>query len=474
MPIHKTFVACLLAGVACGPAAAADLSNAGGAIPAWFASEIVVAPAPAGTLFGTSASPATRLNWTIGHDFSLGEVRHVRVACDDTIRFNPATTVSLQPANGSVGAINGLGGNVLTFSITSGGAPAVRAADVLTISGDHRITSNAAPIACSVALYDQPSQAQAGGSTGLIPSTKFEGPYLAFAPSYELLASPSIHTADVDASPAFGQFVPGGGNTTLNQAFVGQANGTGVSFRLRAPSASQVWTFGVDGQPITLASLLAPATAIVARGDFGLIANANNTFNGSAMTRTALAGIFPTRLDQGSARYPVGSTAFQNDALYLINTERHPMSVSEYYLDLEPVSAQPGVYAPLPITGIYAGRIARNGTALQAPLVQVPSGWISRLVLTNTGGIERDYRISVQGEAGNDISTANLTGKVPAFGTVVVEDLSTVLTGFSGKSRATLNVTINGPDRQIQGLYQTANPVSGSLSNYVLVRPGTN
>ena len=30
------------------------------------------------------------------------------------------------------------------------------------------------------------------------------------------------------------------------------------------------------------------------------------------------------------------------------------------------------------------------------------------------------------------------------------------------------------PNNQIQGLYQIVNPVAGSLSNHVMVRPGTN
>ena len=49
-----------------------------------------------------------------------------------------------------------------------------------------------------------------------------------------------------------------------------------------------------------------------------------------------------------------------------------------------------------------------------------------------------------------------------------------MLTGFTGAPRATLNVTVAGPTKQIQGLYQIVNPDSGSISNHVMVRPGTN
>jgi hypothetical protein len=117
--------------------------------------------------------------------------------------------------------------------------------------------------------------------------------------------------------------------------------------------------------------------------------------------------------------------------------------------------------------------ITRNGTELQAPLAQVPANYLSRMVLTNTGSQDRPYEIAVFGETGNVISTANLTGTVPAGGTKVV-DLTSVLTGFTAAPRATLNVTIAGPNGQIQGLYQIVNPDSGTISNHVMVRPGLN
>jgi hypothetical protein len=125
---------------------------------------------------------------------------------------------------------------------------------------------------------------------------------------------------------------------------------------------------------------------------------------------------------------------------------------------------------------IAVGEIIRNGTQLQAPLAQVPGGWISRIVLTNTGSLPRDFEISVFGETGTTISTdaAEMVGQVPANGTEVIE-VPDFLTGFAGGlPRATVNVTVAGPNNQIQGLYQIVNPTSGSISNHVMVRPGTN
>ena len=54
---------------------------------------------------------------------------------------------------------------------------------------------------------------------------------------------------------------------------------------------------------------------------------------------------------------------------------------AEYTATLKAVAAQPTVYAVSDKSTSLA-RIVRDGTQLQAPLVQVPGGWISRLVLT--------------------------------------------------------------------------------------------
>ncbi|WP_054658948.1 hypothetical protein [Stenotrophomonas pictorum] len=114
----------------------------------------------------------------------------------------------------------------------------------------------------------------------------------------------------------------------------------------------------------------------------------------------------------------------------------------------------------------------RNGTVLQAPLAQIPSGWISRLVLTNTSGLARPYSITLMNvENETAVTPGTLTGTIPANGTKVIDDLKTV---FTGNNRATIVVNVAGPDKSIQGLYQIVNPTSGSISNHALIRPGTN
>ena len=471
---NKSLALVVLAAVSAADATAADLSS-NPAAPAYFAKEIIASAVAPRTL-ATSASPATRLNWGIGYSFSVGEVRHGRVACTDNLVFDTGTTVASSDAgSASIGAINGLGTSVLTFSLTStSAANLINASDVLSVSGDHAVTGTDTDVICSVALYDQPSQAQAGGSMGLIEGTAFSGTYLVFVPSYGLVATPTANTANVEAAPPFGSFIPAV-NASLGHVYIGWDGTAGITYGLRDPDGTgpQGAPFNVDGDEIGLSELLGADTVITVRGDFGPTASAGSTpFDLAARARTWLV-VPASALRSDSATYPVGNVPFADQYLQLHRRSGNTIHPSEYTATLQVASAQPGVYAVGGIAGVYLGRIVRNGTELQVPLAQVPQTWVSRLVLTNTGGTAHPYVIAVLGEAGNTIGTDRLTGTVPANGITVV-DLGDVLKSFTGAPRATLNVTLSAPNHQVQGLYQIVNPDKGSISNHVLVRPGSN
>ncbi|KRG42086.1 hypothetical protein ARC78_10445 [Stenotrophomonas pictorum JCM 9942] len=145
---------------------------------------------------------------------------------------------------------------------------------------------------------------------------------------------------------------------------------------------------------------------------------------------------------------------------------------AEFKASVKAVSAAPTTYRVTDIAAKAVGSFVRNGTVLQAPLAQIPSGWISRLVLTNTSGLARPYSITLMNvENETAVTPGTLTGTIPANGTKVIDDLKTV---FTGNNRATIVVNVAGPDKSIQGLYQIVNPTSGSISNHALIRPGTN
>ena len=199
MTLNKKLLAVAIVGtLTAGTAAAADLSGSP-VVPAYFAEEIVIGPN--GTVLTTSASPATSLTWRTGYNFSALEVRYARLECSDTIELDAGSVAITNPGNANIGSINGAGTNVLTFSLTSTGTN-ITQNDVLTLTGNHTILSTDTSVTCEVGLYDQPSQAQAGGTVGLIAGSHFSGAYLSFVPSFYIEEFvPTTHVADVEAMP---------------------------------------------------------------------------------------------------------------------------------------------------------------------------------------------------------------------------------------------------------------------------------
>ena len=383
----------------------------------------------------------------LGYNFSDGEVRYGRLECTAaSAELTPVGVPTVTPGSGdiSLGAVNGAGTPALFFSITDdGGNLNPTEDDVLTFDVQTELLNNG-DVDCAFSIYDQPSQAQAGGLTGRIYTTGFED-FITSVPSFVFTATPGTATADVEATNgAYTDFETNGIFGELEYGLVG------------APPLNE------DGNTITLADLFAAATRIVVLGDFSAAAA------GGAGVR--LDGTPANTRTNTQANFIVGANAVNGPIEYIANLAT-PILESLYSATLD-VTANAG-FTIADVGPLAAGEIVRNGTQLQAPLAQVPDGYISRMVLTNTGNVARPYEIAVTGETGNVIGTNNLTGNVPANGTVVVE-LPSVLTSFTGARRATLNVTVAAPNNQIQGLYQIVFPTSGSVSNHVMVRPGTN
>ena len=379
----------------------------------------------------------------LGYNFSDSEVRYGRLECTATsAELTPVGVPTVTGGSGdiSLGAVNGAGTPALFFSITDdAGNLNATENDVLTFDVSTELLNNGT-VDCAFSIYDQPSQAQAGGTTGRIYTTGFQE-FIKSVPSFLFTATPGVATADVEAT---------------NGAYTDfETNGVfgELSFDLVANEP-----FNEDGALITLADLFAPATNIDVLGDF------------SATGDVELDGNPADTLTNTLATFIIGANSVNGDIEYFGDLAT-PILESLYSATLD-VTANAG-FTIADVGPLAAGEIVRNGTQLQAPLAQVPDGYISRMVLTNTGNVARPYEIAVTGETGNVIGTDNLTGTVPANGTVVVE-LPDVLTTFTGNRRATLNVTVAAPNNQIQGLYQIVFPTSGSVSNHVMVRPGTN
>ncbi len=442
-----------------------------------YAKEIIATATAPVTLVNTAGVLNLRL--PLSYNFSQGEVRHARLQCDGLV-FKAGTAVDYQGSGaGTIGAVNGVGTNAITFSVTAGNNGVV-AADYLNVTGDRTITGTSAPVKCTYSLYDFPSQASAGGSDGQVVSKS--GDYLKFAASTVFATTGRTSTADVEADLPYAEFVPSAPTTAAVAALARLTYGLPTTVPLKA-----------NGTAIALTDLHATGAAgtrIVVAGDFSSAANADGSYTGAALSRVYLStsngncttlGAAANSLSATQAVFNVGATA-TDSMLCLAPRTGVAIPVAEYNAVLKAVSAAPAVYAVGELGPEAAGKIDHNGTELQAPLVQIPGGWMVRVVLTNTGSTDRPYSIraldaanSDDGSAGKalDIAAGKLTGTVPAGGTKVVMLDTDALQANSG-NRGTLVVTVAGPSGQIQGLYQIVNPANGLVNNTVLVRPGTN
>jgi hypothetical protein len=390
----------------------------------------------------------------LGYNFSDGEVRYGRLECTTNMTIG-SPVVADDSADITLGAINGAGTPALFFSITALDSvttdPMQATAGVVLSLDSTNTLLDKSNVNCAFSIYDQPSQAQAGGPTGRIYTTGFK-PFVDRKKSFAFTSAGGRSTADVQADPAYTAFV-------ANDRDFGS-----LTFGLSTAAAAGT-VLDQDGSAITLADIFAATTTVEVSGAYDAattVAWAGTNANPLTDTKATWTGAALDLAVDGVT----GNLTFNEDGTSEI-------AVSDYSAMLT-VETNTG-YEASDESLTDVGEIDRNGTELQAPLVQLPGGYMSRVVLTNTGGVDRPYRISFQYEDGNGATEKNLTGKILGNKTSVV-DLTNVLSDFTqaGNRRATLKVIVDAPNNQIQGLYQIVNPTYGSVSNHVMVRPGTN
>lgn len=465
MFVNKKVLAAAIVGslFAAGNAAAVDLSAATPAA-AKYAKEITATAAAPATL---SAATGTQIEWKSGYAYSPGEVRYVRVELTGDAVFDASTAPpnitpgSLPSSAGTLtaGSVNGLGSKIVSFSVTADPTAGATADTTITLPAVIKIGSTSAPVSVAVSLFDQPSQASAPvfNSTGLISVGSFSGPYLNFVSAYKIDTTPYTATASVESTPAYSKFKLDG-TAGLTATFApltsaGTISATGALDKTGAAISS-----------VNTVIDLAQSTVKV-DGDFSLAVLADSTYD---LTKVQLGGHDADAVTATSATFPGTNFGYFSVAKGQAST---PIQASTYTATFTP-KAQTG-YTVSPTSGISFGGIVRDGTELQAPLVQIPGGWIARLALTNTGSVDRPYTIKFLSETGVTLGTANLTGTVPKSGTKVI-DLTDVLTSSTGSLRGTAIINVAGPEGQIEGLYQIVNQATGALSNHVLIHNGSN
>ena len=442
-------------------------TNAGG--PVKYPKELVVPNA--GVVLLNAAAQLT-LTSPYNYAFAAGETRYVRVECTNDVRFTTAAATDSN-ANSTEGAVNGVATSAVTFSVTAG-AGGILASDTFTVDGTRRVTStnNAS---CSYGLYDTPSQAAAGGPAGRITSAT--ATYLDFVTSYSMTTTQGSAVANVESSPAYTNFTSiVGPSFTTTTADLGNIT----------TALTNAAIYEADGTVLLFPEIIGVGSNHVVTGDFTASASTGATpYDAASLLRVYLdssltcngynvgADIPASALTATTATFATGQTPLTHRLCLVASGQT--ISEASYSVMWNVVSQNANLYTTPAIGPRTLGSITRNGTQIQAPLVQTPAGYTTRIALTNTGAQARSYVITVINEAGNTatVNAANTTGTVAANSLRVI-DMSQVLTAFTGATRATVVVTLAAPNNQIQGLYQIFNPTNGAFSNHVMVRPGTN
>jgi hypothetical protein len=461
MSLNKKVLATAVLASLAVPALAVTLSP-GTAVPVKYPTELVVSSTARVTLVNEETS-ANQLDITsaFNYAFSPGEVRYARVECSPDVRFPNDSTVTVDTAGGvTAGAVNGIGSSVITFSVTAGSTGASSAS--FTVNGNRSVSSTG-DATCSYSLYDTPSQAAAGGSAGRIVG--ITGNYLDFVTSYAMTSSGSNATANVEApGGAYTSFLVS--NTNVQTVSLGSIN--------TALTGANIWE--ADGTLLTFGEIIGTASKHIVSGDFSAVASVTGVWLETTSTCSYDAGtdIPAATLTTTTATFNTGSLPLSHLVCYQADGST-AINEADFSVTWDVVSANSARYTTPDIGPQALGSIRRNGTQIQAPLVQTPDGWLSRIALTNTGNLARAYTVRVIDEEGNSTTLNNsaLSGTVQANSTKIIS-VNSIIASYTGNSRATIVMTVAAPNNQIQGLYQIVNPASGSISNHVMVRPGTN
>ncbi|GIX38297.1 MAG: hypothetical protein KatS3mg127_1536 [Silanimonas sp.] len=418
--------------------------------------------------------PVDDLVWTIGYNFSPGEVRYGSLKCTSNVTLgSPVITVNDPDAGGpdiTLGAVNGAGTDTLFFSMTA--ASPSFGGDTITSDIELVVDANITlldknPVRCRFGIYDTPSQAQLAGDIG-VPGTIFTTgfqDYILRADSYVFSVTPGQDTADVEASPAYTAFV-------TPSAATGDFNSNVRLALVTTPPLNKQLL------PIALTDLfsgVAPnPTRIVVQGDNSAATDIELNGNASDTTGTNQhTYVFGSALPNTGVNGPLVYLPNGTDEIQISNYTAQ--FVPKFTTDYELMQVH---------SALNAGDINRNGTELVAPLAQIPSGWLSRLVLNNTGSVARTFRVDLIPATGGSASETSSTfgGPLSVTGLTIAPGETKVMAvgdlfpaaSFTGPARGTVRIRAEAPRGQMNGLYQIVNPASGSISNHVMVQSGTN
>jgi len=109
---------------------------------------------------------------------------------------------------------------------------------------------------------------------------------------------------------------------------------------------------------------------------------------------------------------------------------------------------------------------------LSIPWFSTNQDYVSRFVLMNRGNTPATFGMSLYTEKNNTPTQVLSSVVIPANSLYVVSATS-IVSKFSASTRAAVVFDIAASDNQVDGLYNIVNPATGSISNTMMLRDGT-
>jgi hypothetical protein len=359
-------------------------------------------------------------------------------------------------ANGTIVQGGAVGDNYVIYQVTAdtSGNAASNSLTLTFSAADLKVLATSSPVTVKYSLHETGTSAQTALGAGTAVLYTKSGNLATFAAGLKYSVTPNDSVASVNQ--AFKKFTTNSPSPVL--AKLGD-----ITYDVATAYKP------TTGLAVALSDLVTTATLTIA-GDFSAV---DTTVNGGIFTSTAadcltpgVAGAMVT--GNASATITVDTTALAASSIvcYAI-TGTTVVPAQSAITSALTVLTKPSTSTAASVAAQTLGTISHDGTTMVAPLAQVPTGWISRLVLNNSGTVARDYTVTALGETGNTIT---LTGAA-ASGTIqpgtTVIDLAALMTA-TGAPRSGLKVVVTAPQTEIDGLFQIVNGTSGSISNHVL------
>ncbi len=446
-------------------------------------SSTTVSPIYASEMLYTSAAPIASqvASAVLGFGIGSSQQRYIRV---DVANASFADVVS-----NTNSPLTDTGASMTSSSWVSGGASGTSSAifqvtasaagqspvDVLRFELPRLVvTSNSSPVTATYSLFETAGNAVANAGA-LATAT---GTIARFAQG--LAGTIATGTARATVSSSYMNWAATAGSGPANTAALGT-----ITFGVSA-SAPNI----ASGSTVALTDFLgATGHTLSVAGDFSA-AVSSGVYLGSAASGGLCTALTPPAiftLDSAKTTASLTIPGFATSApwgavaklCYTANGTT-PIAVSTY--TATPTLSFKTVASGVSGTQVAAatiGSVTRDGTTLQAPLVQTTTGYVSRIVLTNTGTTAAAYTMEVKagptlngGSAVNSVTkNGSTSGSIPAGGQAIIEGTS--MPEFATTARGYAVFSISGTNDAVNGVYQITNIATGSISNMPLVRPAS-